>query len=69
MAEKWRETRCPICGETETVETVMHIHEDIIRYCRNCKFQWSIELSEHVLIMLARDHIREGKINESTDEG
>lgn len=57
-ANKWWETHCPICGATETVEMLMQVHEDMIRYCRNCKFQWSTELPEQVLIMLAAGHVR-----------
>ena len=68
MAAKWWETHCPICGETETVEMIMQVHEDAIHECSGCKFQWSTELPEHVLILLAAGHIRKG-INESTDEG
>lgn len=68
MTNKWWETTCPICGETETVEPVMVIHADMIRNCRDCKFQWSTELPEHVLIMLAAGHVRKG-INESPNEG
>ncbi len=68
MAKQWWDTTCPICGETETVELLFIIHGDTIRNCRDCKFQWSTELPEHILIMLAAGHVRE-RINESTDEG
>lgn len=53
---KWWKTNCPICGEETTVPT-----QKDIRYCRDCKFQWSTELEEHVLIVLAADHVRKGK--------
>ena len=56
MADKWYETHCPICGETETVTA----QEETIRYCGDCKFQWSTELPEHMVIVLAAGHIREG---------
>lgn len=57
MADKWWETHCPICGETETVTA----QEDTIRYCGDCRFQWSTELQEYQVIVLARDHVRKGK--------
>lgn len=53
-AKKWWETNCPICGENETVTA----QEDTIRYCRECKFQWSTELPEHMVIVLAVSYIR-----------
>ncbi len=52
--DSWWATDCPICGETETVSA----QEETIRYCSDCKFQWSTELPEHMVITLAVGHLR-----------
>ncbi|KKL23019.1 hypothetical protein LCGC14_2429590 [marine sediment metagenome] len=54
--DKWWEADCPICGDKATI--VMQQHEDTILKCSDCEFRWSPELSEHEVIVLARDHIR-----------
>lgn len=59
MADKWWKTHCPICEKTG--EPVMQVHEDTVLCCDDCEFQWSAKLPEHVVIVLARDHIRKGE--------
>lgn len=58
MTNKWWETECPICNESNTVAAVMRVHEDNIVGCSACEFQWNTALPEHEIIILARDHIR-----------
>lgn len=66
MANKWWETHCPVCGEAETVTA----QEEMIRYCTDCKFQWSMELEEYMVIILARNHLTQKKAqNGSTNTG
>ena len=57
--DKWWETHCPICGDDDCVEH-QPSEGNTIRYCRSCKFRWSTELEEWMLIIIARDHIRRG---------
>ncbi len=64
--DKWWETRCPICGDTEGVDH-QPSEGNTIRYCGPCKFQWSTELGEWMIIVLARDHIRKGMNHDTTD--
>lgn len=52
---RWWEKTCPVCGEDKRIER-QPSQGDTIRYCRNCKFQWSIELAEWQLIVLAVAH-------------
>lgn len=56
--DKWWEHTCPACGEEKRIDRLPSEGETI-RYCRNCKFQWSIELPEWLLIQLAVAHNRE----------
>lgn len=50
-SERWH-THCPICGDELHVE---HQNETL-RYCGFCKFQWSTELTEEMLLKLSVAH-------------
>lgn len=49
--------KCPVCGDKGDIEE----QSVSIRYCRACKFQWSMELSQALLVMLAVDHVKAAK--------
>lgn len=55
MASKRYETHCPICGKTERVDH----QDDTVRYCADCKFQWSTELNDGVLMALSVARVKE----------
>lgn len=56
MANRWWETTCPACGEDKRIDHDMA--DEALRYCRHCKFEWSIGLPEWELIVLAVAHNR-----------
>ena len=43
--------RCPVCGGRD-----VQPQDAVIRYCSECRFQWSVELSYALLASLARAH-------------
>ena len=51
---RWH-THCPVCGKSEKVTH----QEESIHYCEDCKFQWSTELGEDMLLLLAVAHQQE----------
>lgn len=57
MSERWWEKTCPACGEDRRIER-RPSKDNTIRYCRACKFRWSTEWAEWVMIVLARGHNR-----------
>lgn len=46
MSNARRDTHCPVCGKNGPVER----QDETVRYCVACRFQWSTEESEALLI-------------------
>ncbi len=51
MTRKQWNTKCPVCGS----RNVQH-QEGTIRYCDDCRFQWSMKLTQVLLAQLAIAH-------------
>ncbi len=52
--EPWWTKQCPACTEQNRIQH----QEETIRYCDECKFQWSTELNYALLLVMAVDHNR-----------
>ncbi len=52
MSDRWWDTQCPACAEQNRIQQ----QEKTIRYCGECKFQWSTELNFGLLLAMAVDH-------------
>ncbi len=46
--------KCPNCGSQEITDCPSE--RDTIKYCEKCKFQWSTELPDGVLILMAVEY-------------
>lgn len=51
MASRRWDNNCPVCGGP-SIERL----DEFVRYCRDCKFQYTVELRDSLLMLIAHGH-------------